>query len=168
MALIPETGTGLNANANSYGDLVGLKLYAAERGIDISLLSDIELDVFMIKAMDYLEHTQNYAGNKSTGIQPLQWPRTQVWIDGVLHASNAIPAQLIKAQYALALNAKDTELQPNRLPSDKGRVLKERVEGAVEVVYSDTGSKPHTPSFTTVEALLQALSKSSGVVLVRA
>ena len=171
MPLIIEDGSGSNQSANSYGDVAGLRAYAEGRGVDLSDLTDKEVSVFMIKAMDYLEAQRGrYKGHKTNAAQPLQWPRSDVWdvdLPGKLLGSTEIPRELEYAQYALAIDARDQDLQPNRLPSDKGAVIREKVEGAIEVVYAER--KQHfTPAFAKPDALLAPLYKNRGLSVIRA
>lgn len=171
MALIIEDGTGSNPAANSYRSVADLRLYASLRGIDITALTDTECEVLLIKAMDYLEaQGKRYKGRKANIDQPLQWPRADAWgivYDYALYSSTEIPRELEYAQLALAIEARDNDLQPNQLPSDKGPVTSETIEGAVSIAYANPGSRSRTPAFAKPEALLANLYKRNGLTLVR-
>ena len=168
MALIAEDGTGTNPNANSYSTVETLRNYAVARGVDLSGVPDADCEVMLIKAMDYIEAKRSrFQGKKTNPSQPLQWPREGVWVDNMLVGSDSIPRELEYAQLSLAMEAKDIDLQPNRLPTDKGAVIREKVEGAVEVVYANNGNVSSVSAFAKPEALLTPLYKRNGLTLVR-
>jgi len=174
MALVIETGAGDNPSANSYASVQDLRDYADARGVDLSALTDPECEPLMIRAMDYLEGLRGrYKGviAHPEYPQPLQWPRADAWgiaYPDALFPSDQIPRELIYAQLALAIDAQDNDLQPNRLPTDTGPVTKERVEGAVEVTYAAPVQQQYTPAFAKADALLAPLLKNNGLFLVRA
>ena len=173
MSLIIEDGSGANPAANSYGTVIDARAYALSRGATLSAV-DADVEVLMIKAMDYIEAQRaKYKGEIASTAQPLQWPRYDAYgvvADGVLFPSDEIPNILINAQYALAMESVAEDLQPSRLPETKGVVVREKVEGAVEVQYSDTGARPDaplTPVFSKAEALLKPLYKNSDAFFIR-
>jgi hypothetical protein len=168
MTIIVESGLGDNAAANSYGDVDSLRDYATLRGEDLTALSDAECEPLLIKAMDYIEAKRDrFKGDKANASQPLQWPRSDVWVDDSLLSSDSIPRELEYAQYALALIAKDHDLQPNILPDQQGAIIRERVEGVVEVEYSQNNQASFVPAFAKPEALLKPLYKNEGLRLIR-
>ena len=169
MALIKEDGTGTNSAANTYTDVEALRTYARLRGVDLGSLKDLECEVLLIKAMDFLESKRDkYQGRKTSVSQPLQWPRADVWLDSALLGSSEIPRELEYAQLALALEAKDHDLLKNRLPYDQGPVVKKKVEGAIEVEYANPGTVHNVSAFAKADALLAPLYKKNGLFLVRA
>ncbi|NYZ69113.1 hypothetical protein H0A36_24130 [Endozoicomonas sp. SM1973] len=167
--LVIEDGSGTNPNANSYASVETLRLFAKLRGIDLTELSDDECAVLLIKAMDYIEaKASKFQGEKTNPRQPLQWPRRGVRLDGLSVGEKEIPRNLEYGQLQLALEAREHDLMPNRLPGEKGAVIKERVEGAVEVAYANNGTPDKVPAFAKAEALLAQLYKKNGLFLVRA
>lgn len=171
MALVKEDGTGSDPTANTYQEVSDLRAYATARGIDLTASDDAALEVLLTKAMDYLESLRDkFKGYIANEGQPLQWPRADVWdvaYPGALTPGDSIPSELEKAQLALALEARDVDLLPTRLPTDKGSVQKERVEGAVEVVYNNPATVQHVAAFAKADALLAPLLKRNGLFLVR-
>jgi hypothetical protein len=169
MTIIVETGSGDNASANSYADVTGLRDYAELRGADLPV-DDADCEVLLIKAMDYLESlAAKYKGHKTKASQPLQWPRADVWgVDrvGELLANNAIPRALEYAQYSLAIEANAVDLQPTRLPTDSGPIVREKVDVS-EVEYANEGRLRSTPAFAKADALLSALLTTTGLFLIR-
>jgi len=127
MAIIVEDGTGV-PGANSYVSVAELESYAADRGIEI--IGNPE--VLLIKAMDYIE-TISYCGHKASGIQPLQWPRYGVFVDGYYLGATVIPLNLKQAQMQTALSI-DAGVDPSAtLP----REIKSATVGPVSVTYTD-------------------------------
>lgn len=168
MALIVETGSGDNPAANSYQSLDDLKLYAKARGVDLGKTDD-ELEVLMVKAMDYLEDLRKrFKGRKVSRSQPLEWPRAEVYgveRDGELEPSNEIPRLLCYAQLSLALEALNGDLQANPPSSE---VIKEKV-GDLELAYKADGiRKDFISAFSKVKAKIAPLLKSKGFEVVRA
>ena len=146
MAIVVETGSGLNQAANSYVDASDLAEYADKRGITISGTED----ALLIKAMDYLE-SLNYIGTKFRDDQPLQWPRADVFIDGFGQQTNIIPVELKNGQMATAL-AIDSDNGPLGLVP---RGVKREKADVVEVEYMDNA--PSEPIVKTINAALRKL-----------
>lgn len=126
MTVIVEDGTGTNPAANSYVSETDLTTFATNRGY--TLVSDPTQ--LLINAMDYIESLA-YQGIKQNRIQPLQWPRYNVFIDGYPIDANFLP-QLLKSgqmQTAIAIDELEGPQQ------DIGRAtLREKV-GDIEVEY---------------------------------
>ncbi|UBX27916.1 DnaT-like ssDNA-binding protein [Arsenophonus apicola] len=62
-------------------------------------------------AMDYLT-SQPWLGKRTHLTQPLSFPRTGLFYDGVPIENDAIPKQLIMAQCRLAIESENEDLQP--------------------------------------------------------
>lgn len=77
------------------------------------------------------------------------------------------PVNWYTDRWSLAIEAREHDLQPNRLPSDTGPVVSKRVEGVVEVVYAEPVQRQYTPAFAKAEALLAPLLKNNGLFLIR-
>lgn len=127
--IIVEDGT-IVSGANSYVSEAFLTAYAADRGVTLTGATD----VLIIKAMDYLENLpQPFQGYKNEELQPLQWPRTGVYIDGYDVDTDTIPSLLKQAlcELCMGIDGGDNPLQV------VGRSIKrERVEG-IEFEYMD-------------------------------
>ena len=171
MSIFVEDGSGTNADANSYASVDDLQTYASLRGVTIPDDAPL-LESLLIKAMDYLEAQRDrYKGVKASAIQPLQWPRKDAWdisYPGALYPSDEIPRELEAAQLALAVESHTQDLMPTRLPTDTGPVSREKIDGAVEVVYDNPqGGNLRTPYFAKPEALLSVLYRHNGMSIVR-
>lgn len=159
MALVVEDGSQVTG-ANSYISLADARAYAVARGKTLSAV-DATAEAALIKAMDLIEsYRARFQGTKVSRDQALQWPRTGVVVDTFTIDDDEIPECLPQAQAALAIEAQTTELFAN---SDGRQIVRERVEGAVDVQYSESGSESPQPSFGLAESLLAPLfSGASG------
>lgn len=127
MTIIVEDGS-IVSGANSYVSEAELTAYALARGVTLTAGTE----QLLIEAMDYIE-AQNFIGTKQTATQPLQWPRTDVYIDGYYVQSTIIPNDLKSAEMATAV-AIDQGNGPQNVLS--AAVKKEKVD-VIEVEYQD-------------------------------
>lgn len=137
MAFIVETGEGLE-NANSFISTDFADEYFEDRGDSTWAATDYsDKEVALIRATDYINLSYDFVGSVSTTTQALEWPRDDAYdING--RSLEDIPTVLKKATAELALQVlSDDELISNY--DNTGRVIRERVEGTVEVEYSDEG-----------------------------
>jgi len=148
MSLTVETGA-IVANANSYVSTTDFTTYATARGV--TLTSGAE--TLLVQAMDYIE-SLSYIGTKYTAAQGLQWPRSNVYIDGYLFAYNDIPQELINAQMQVAM-AIDVGNGP--LVTVARSTKRERV-GELEVEYMDGAAS--TSTVRAINAMLWKLLAS--------
>lgn len=153
MALIIEDGS-IVADANSYVSVAETRLYAEARGIALPT-DDADLEILLIKSMDYLEAQRSkYQGLKVESTQSLQWPRYDVYIDCVLFSQDEIPVELKSAEMQLAIEANSgTDLMPTRCA---GFVTEEKV-GVLNTKYSESIATGAGPNMTAVKALLAPL-----------
>ncbi len=157
MTLTVETGA-IVANANSYVSTTDFTTYATARGI--TLTSGAE--TLLVQAMDYIE-SLSYIGTKYTATQGLQWPRSNVYIDGYLFAYNDIPQELINAQMQVAM-AIDVGNGP--LATIARATKRERV-GELEVEY--TAGADSVAIVRTINAMLwKLLSNGAGFKVIKA
>lgn len=145
MAIVVEDGS-IVSGANSYASEAELTAYATARGVTLTAGTE-EL---LLKAMDYLE-TLEYVGTKSTADQPLQWPRTGVYIDGYALSDDAIPQELKNAEMALAISI-DSGVDPM---ATLERATKREKADVLEVEYMDNASS--VAIITSVNRLLRKL-----------
>ena len=148
MALIIEDGSGV-ANANSYVTAAQWDAWATARGISHSH-STSKIEEFILTAMDYIE-AQNFLGRKATDAQPLQWPRTEVYIDSY---SN----QLKNALYEVTRTVADG----NFALSSRDRQTTQEKIGEITVTYKNNASmNKETPE---VRSALRKIIKSVNAV----
>jgi hypothetical protein len=127
VAIVIEDGSNV-PGANSYATEAQLLAYATARGLSFTAGAS----VLLITAMDYLE-SLDFVGSKANFVQPLQWPRLGVQLDGYLIASNVIPKELIEAQIELSL-AIDGGVNP--LANQARETVREKIAGVIDVEYS--------------------------------
>jgi len=154
MALIIEDGSNV-AGANSYVDLADCRTYALARGVTLTAV-DADLEVFLIKANDYLESFRDkFKGSRTNDDdQPLQWPRSLVYIDSILFDEDSIPQLLIDAQCQLAIEQTNGfDFSPT---FDGGFVVLEQV-GPIVQKYSERIRTSTVPKMSTFDALINPL-----------
>lgn len=144
MTIIVENGT-IVSGANSYVSEAELTAYATARGVTLSL----DTEQLLIRAMDYIE-AQIYLGYKFTSTQPLQWPRSGVYVDSYLVDSDVIPTELKNGQMETAL-AIDNGQDPL---ADIARTTKSETVGSLSVTYADNAA-----STTLVRKISSSLKK---------
>jgi hypothetical protein len=107
MAFTPEDGTGLE-DTNSYITEQVFRDYFADRGKDVSILSQAQVEVACVRATDYIDKRfgKRFRGFKQTSSQSLEWPRLDA-IDESGYLIQDIPKNLkhATAEYALRAHA---------------------------------------------------------------
>lgn len=161
MAIVVEDGSVV-AGANSYASVAQLEAYADLRGITLPV-ETVEKERLLIRAMDYLEgRLYDYPGTRVSPTQPLPWPRSYAYVEGVYIDHLTIPAVLIEAQLDIAANSVGLNLMGVQAPQSKGAVTQETV-GPVSVSYAapDPGART-MPFFPRADVLLARLMGYSG------
>lgn len=153
MALIVEDGS-IVANANSYVTLDEIKDYADLRGF--SYCSDGDLTNSAILATDYLQSKCFIGELVDPVVQPLLWPRSDVWLYGVELPSDSIPNDIKNAQIELTLANSESLLLTNGTESGDN-VKKEKAE-QLETEYYE-GGKSSTFTSQRVNLYLQKFLK---------
>jgi hypothetical protein len=126
--LVIEDGTDV-ADANSYVTEAEFRLYAMDRGVDMSILDSPIVGSYLIKACDWIEGQDvEFVGQHSFENQSLCWPRT------VDRRALGVPKNVRMAQCAAALAVHEgIDLFPvvdgGLLPSEEG-------VGPIKVKYS--------------------------------
>jgi hypothetical protein len=163
MALIVEDGSQV-LNSNTYCSVYEARTYAFARGITLSNI-DTDIEIMLIKAMDYLESSFNYRGEQVSSDQSLQWPRTNAVVGINLILNTVIPNLLKKAQLQLVLHLNDgVDINPI---TTGNFVVREKI-GVIETQYSETINNDLTPTLPLVEAYLSPLlspTKTSSTTL---
>lgn len=162
MALTIENGTGV-AGATSYISVADARAYAAARGLTLPA-ADAAVEVLLTDALDYIEALRmEFQGVKTAKANALQWPRTGVMLDGYALDVDEIPDVIPNAQAQLACDAYGGGTALDLMPVGAGReVIRESVEGAVEVEYAPSGTTNPQPQLTRARALLEPLLKGRG------
>jgi hypothetical protein len=137
----------------TYATALELDQYATARGVALTQDANVTLTI----AMDYLATLEgSWQGERTSAVQPLAWPRTNVYVYGTALADDAIPQSLKDAQMRLAMEADaGVNLMPSIGVSSKGSVIEETVD-VVTVKYAE-GINNTQPIFPAVTGLLRPL-----------
>lgn len=151
MALVIEDGTQVTG-ANSYITVAEYTTWADARfgGSRSTLPADTAAyEAVILRGMDYFE-SLDFQGLLVDRTQPLQWPRSDAYIDGYDIDATTIPDEVKKAMYELAY-AEETGV--GELNQIERKVESEKV-GPIAVTYSSSSA-----SRTISPALSRSLRK---------
>lgn len=159
ITIIPEDGTGL-ATANSYVSLADATLYfeAHLYAATWTAADSATKNIALAQATRLLDAHARFVGQKKTSTQALQWPRTEVCLDGFEVSSSTVPQPIKDATAELAMlllsNDLTTDVDQNQVSSiGLGK-------GALKLTLKDGKSKRQIPFH--VEALLRGLGVIGG------
>lgn len=124
MPLIVEDGTGL-PNADSYVSVADCQAYAAAHGLAFAG-EEAALEAALRNATLYLDGEYTYRGERATGTQALEWPRTVV--DGV-------PREVVSACCELAVRALKGPLWQDVSSTTAGAAI-EKTVGPITTKYA--------------------------------
>ena len=122
-----EDGTGL-PNANSLASVQDFKDYYSLRNIDISTLTDTQIEGFLVLGTDYIVQKYDFKGSKLKDTQSLPFPR-------VVNNETIFPINVKYATILLAFKSQNGSL----LADSQQQVKKEKVD-VLEVEYMDGSS----------------------------
>lgn len=122
-----EDGTGL-PNANSLASVQDFKDYYSLRNIDISTLTDTQIEGFLVLGTDYIVQKYDFKGSKLKDTQSLPFPR-------VVNNETIFPTNVKYATILLAYKSQNGSL----LADSQQQVKKEKVD-VLEVEYMDGSS----------------------------
>lgn len=160
ITIIVEDGS-IVENANSLNSRENLISFAETLGIDLP--DDETTDVLLLKAMNFINAQEPYfKGQRVERDQPLPFPRTDLWVDGWYIAESEVPRQAEQAQIMLAIDVHNDIDLFNR-PPRQGQVVKERIEGALEVAYENPRPGRKTSYRSGGMALLRTLMVNAGL-----
>lgn len=166
MALVIETGTGLDPTANSYTSAATVTAYHEARGNAAWTGTDAVKESAILRAMTYIESLP-WHGYKTAHTNPLEWPRSCTEDrNGYAIASNVVPQAVVNALCEAALRELETA---GSTMADAGRddaMTRLEIAGAVKLEWG--AAAPTVTDFRVVRALLKGLiAPSGGVRLVR-
>jgi hypothetical protein len=165
MTIVVENGSGTNPAANSYAAVADLVAFAAARQATLTTDEPTQ-EALLLKAMDYVEDL-DFKGFRFRQLQALKWPRYDVIIDGWPILMSQIPAQLIYAQCALALEYQTIELLPTFQPNDHGSVMSDAVAGAVSETYADNARVLHKAAVEKATRFIRDIVRNTGLMAIR-
>lgn len=158
MALVVETGDGLNASANSFADLTAIKAYLTDRGI--AAPADATLIIQAILAMDWIASKEDrLQGARVSEAQPLCYPRCGVVLYGFDVGETTLPktATLLQCQL-VADQVSGIEIMPNMT---EPTIKREKI-GPTETEYAVQNGATNEPILAAANSLLKVLSRNSG------
>jgi hypothetical protein len=136
MTLIIEDGTG-KPDAESYASAEDLAMYAVKFGVTIP--ADVPAQEALLRRSALAMDGMTWKGRKSSSEQALSWPRRGVELDYEIKPDNYLPARIQYGQMALAAEIHTDDIDP--VDQRQGAVIRERVEGAVDVEYAPISNK---------------------------
>jgi hypothetical protein len=158
VAFTVEDGTGVTG-ANSYVSVADADAYFALVGTPAlwTAATSGEKEQALFKGTQYIEAHYLWAtGGISSTTQGLGWPRSSAEDRyGRTLDSDVVPEVVKQATCEAALRSMTEDL----LADESQRVIKERVEGAVEIQYADDGDS--TTHYPMIDQLLTGLAYSN-------
>lgn len=136
MTLIIEDGTG-KPDAESYASAEDLAMYAVKFGVTIP--AEVPAQEALLRRAALAMDGMTWKGRKSNSEQALSWPRRDVELDYEIKPDNYLPARIQYGQMALAAEIHTDDIDP--VDQRQGAVIRERVEGAVDVEYAPISNK---------------------------
>lgn len=136
MTLIIEDGTG-KPDAESYASAEDLAMYAVKFGVVIP--AEVPAQEALLRRAALAMDGMAWKGRKSSSEQALSWPRRGVELDYEIKPNNYLPARIQYGQMALAAEIHTDDVDP--IDQRQGAVIRERVEGAVDVEYAPISNK---------------------------
>jgi hypothetical protein len=137
MAFVVEDGTGVQ-DANAYVDIPFIERYLmGERLARFMALTEAEKEAAIIAGSQLVDISYEWLGSRKTLEQGLSFPREDVEFDGF--TVEGVPSPVKKATCeAIWLSL----TEGNLFSTDNQReVVRERVEGAVDVSYANANEK---------------------------
>lgn len=131
MTLIIEDGSG-KPDAESYATAEDLAMYATKFGVVIP--AGVAVQEALLRRAALAMDGMTWKGRKTSSEQALSWPRREIHLDGENKPRNYLPARIQYGQMALAAEIHQDDVDPVELR--KGAVVRERVEGAVDLEYA--------------------------------
>ena len=159
MALVIEDGTG-KLDSNSYITVAEYNAFLDARYVSRSAISEAQAEAYILRATDYFE-TLKFQGWKHEELQAMQWPRSNIIIDGFSVNSDEIPIEVKLALYELAYAYE----QGYGITDPVSRETISESVGSLSVTYkSSSADRTLTPAAT--KALTKLTIPTSRVVRV--
>jgi hypothetical protein len=161
--LIIEDGTG-KPDADSFATAAELVIYAANYGATIPV-DPLAQEALLRRAAVAMD-AYTWKGERTSGDQALSWPRQDVTIDERIQPSDSIPVRIKSGQMALAAEIHTDDIDP--VDKRKGAVIRNRVEGAVDVQYAASSRKAPAVSASVSSTQFTAYIARKGLFAIRA
>ena len=158
----------LSVGTDAFWSLADVRAYWAARGEtawEVGNLPDVDAEVLIRKATDYINRKWDFVGDKATAAQRLKWPRKYAMVEGFTLDENVIPWQVQEATAIVAdLLRQGTFDAEGIVTDDTAAIQKQRVD-VVEVVY-DTAKRLQGGAIAShvIELLRPVLRGQGGLV----
>lgn len=105
MAFTVENGSGM-ADATAYISVAAFRAHQADRGRDVSSITDDDAETAIVRATDYIDQRfgRDFRGYRTLTDQALAWPRIDAY-DNSGDPINGIPRLLVRACAEYAVRA---------------------------------------------------------------
>ena len=158
MAFTVQNDLGTEAGANSYCTVAEFKTYHADRGNDISGLTDPQIEVLLVNATQYLDGRFNYCGCKLEGRdQTTLFPRADLY-DSEGYLVEGVPAEIKTACNEYAFHSQEVALNSTTSASDSSIKREMSKVDVIEKEIEYSGSKgtfTTNPSYTFADTTLE-------------
>lgn len=159
MAFTQQNNEGTVDGANAYTEPAAVRAYWSDRGVDLTVHTDTELQTAIVNATTYLDSRYRWAGYQLRRLQGTQWPR-----GGVASSLYGLPPALVTAACMLANRALvGKPLMPDpTFDISGGQVIESLKEvGPIKVqtkfnATSSTSTHARVPEYPEVTLTLQA------------
>ena len=150
MTLVVETGTGGASSESLCGVADSLTYHSARGNNTWATITTAQQEQALRRATDYMEavYSQRWAGTRTTSTQALSWPRYNVFVNGYVTSSSAVPKPVIAACAELALRAAAGEL----LSDSTQQKTRTKVD-VIEVEFDKYS--PASTQYLAITAMLQ-------------
>jgi len=125
-------------HANSYGTVAEADAYFQDRAYSSTWQNATNKPNLLVTATSLLDWYMDWLGVRATTTQALDWPRSEVMVEGVTLPSDILPTALVTATYELALTTATSDLTENW---DLAGIKKTKV-GTLEVEVDGSSYNP--------------------------
>lgn len=170
MALEVEDGTGKD-DAESYVSVAEVDAYFLARGVSWNELPaspdpTASKEAFLRRATDYIDakYGDLFKGVRTNDTQALYWPRSYVYLDGVLLEDTTLPTALKRATFEAAKViglGEDIDVTLER--GNRIRTKTETV-GPISQRVAYSNDAPSGNVYPAIDRYIQALLSSSGIM----
>lgn len=165
MSLLVQTDAGIDG-ANSYVTVAEFRTYHADRGTDVAIYTDPQIEKALVKATDYLDERFHFVGDRIRPAQRTAWPRVSA-VDDDGWPRVGIPAEVKEACHEYALIALTSELNLAPTLDASGRVVQSKTSTVGPITESVTyaaGAAFKMPKYPKADRRLSGLTESFGTV----
>lgn len=157
MAFILQGDTPV-PGANAYIDVAFHRSYWADRGVDLSTVADVDLEIDIIKGTQYLDLRFEYVGERVDRDQNTEWPRQFAYNDRGDYVTG-LPLAVKQATSEYSYRARSAPLLVDPESDPLGRAIKSKAEAvgpiSEKVEYQDR-SVYQMPDYPQADRILIA------------